>query len=397
MQEDGRPLDEVLDALQSARRRDFSYAAGEILGSMCTAPHPVAQEAYRLFLETNLGDPGHFPGTHGLEQAYIDRLLRLAQAPATGTGLFLSGGTESNIVAVAAAVQAWRATHPYGERPNLVIPTTGHFSFEKAARLTGAEVRRAAVDERFRVRPDAVDALIDDDTCLVACIPGNTEFGAIDPVVALAEVTTRRGVPLHVDAALGGFILPFLPVPSRDAEAWDFAVDGVTSITMDPHKMGGSTIPGGVLLVRDAAWLAPVSVETPYVTTESQAGILGTRPGAGAAAAWAVSEHLGRHGYREQAARCLADAAWLREQLDAAGIPQHPTDLNVVLIRCDEPVAIQDRLTDKGWRVNAVPRHGAIRIVVMPHVERATLEAFLPDLTNVLGATPVDETKAVSR
>lgn len=394
MDETGLDLDRVLDALRTARGRDFSYAEGEILGSMCTAPHPVATEAFRLFQETNLGDPAHFPGARSLEEDYLNQLLDLTDAPSTGKGLFLSGGTEANVVAVSAAVAAWRAKHPDAPvgSANIIVGETGHFSFEKAAKLAGITLRKAPVDDQMRVRPERLGSMIDEGTCLIVGIAGNTEFGAIDPIAELSHEAVRHGVPLHVDAALGGFILPFLPAGGRDVVAWDFHLPGVTSITMDPHKMGASTIPGGVLLVRDGAWLEAAAVDTPYVTTDSQASILGTRPGAGAAAAWAVAKHLGREGYRAQADRCLLDAAWFRSALGREGVALHPGDLNVVLIPCGDPLAVQDVLSDKGWRVNAVPRFGAVRIVVMPHVRREILEKFLPDLLEVLAAHPPTET-----
>lgn len=385
MEELGRTLDEVRAALSEARARDFSYSAGQILGSMCTAPDEAALEAFLLFHETNLGDPGHFPGAASLEASYLESLLGLTHAPSGARGLFTSGGTESNVVAVYAAREAWRERtgSPQG-RPNIVVPAAAHFSFEKARRLTDVEIRYAKTSKEQKVDPESVDALVDDDTCLIVGIAGTTEVGALDDIEALAAVARARGVPFHVDAALGGFILPFLAEAGRPAVAWDFDLEGVTSITMDPHKMGAAMIPGGILLMRDAADLARISVDTPYVTTDTQSGILGTRPGAGAAAAWAAAHRLGRAGYAEIVARCLDLTTKLRSALDAHNVEHLPGDLNVVLVSCPAPHRAQAELSKRGWRVNAVPNQGGIRIVVMPHVRWNHLEAFLPHLVEVV-------------
>jgi tyrosine decarboxylase / aspartate 1-decarboxylase len=395
--EAGLPFDQVIDALKEARRRDFSYAEGQILGSMCTAPHPVALEAFRLFHETNLGDPGHFPGTRALESEYMDWLLSLTHAPPGARGLFVSGGTEANILAVYAARERWRKIHGDRDRRlNIIVPAAAHFSFEKARRLTDMELRYAEVDAGHRVRPDAVAALMDDATALVVGIAGTTEIGALDPIIALADLAHHRGVAFHVDAALGGFLLPFLEQAGHAPTQWDFSLEGVTSIAMDPHKMGASLIPGGIFLARDAGLLDEIAVETPYVTTGHQSGLLGTRPGAGAAAAWAVARHLGKEGYGRIVRRALEVTRLLRDRLDAGGLNYETGGLNVLLVHTRDPMAVQAELGRRGFRVNAVPRLRGIRIVAMPHVEWTHLEAFLPHLLEVVRKYPPSPVQEVS-
>ncbi|MBW3583545.1 MAG: tyrosine decarboxylase MfnA [Euryarchaeota archaeon] len=390
MNEKGLPLVRVLDALRDARSEDFSYSESEVLGSMCTAPHEVAREAARLFEETNLGDPGHFPGLRRLESEYLDMLLELVSAPEGATGLFLSGGTEGNVIACAAARARFRARRGKGPGsvPNVVVSEEAHFSFDKAARLLDLELRRVPVDEERRIDLAAAEAAVDDDTCLIVAITGTTEYGAIDPVERLGALATTHDLPLHVDAALGGFILPFLPAAGRAPIPWDMAVEGVASITMDPHKMGQSTIPGGSLLVRDPAYLEPLLIETPYVTTKAQAGVLGTRPGAGVAAAWAVARHLGREGYHALVTRCLETTDRFRRLCERNGLNVTGGPLNVLLVHTSDPAAVQEDLSKRGWRVNTVPRLGAVRIVVMPHVTEEALGRFLPELVAAVAPLP---------
>jgi tyrosine decarboxylase/aspartate 1-decarboxylase len=181
-----------------------------------------------------------------------------------------------------------------------------------------------------------------------------------------------------VDAAFGGYILPFLEAAGRLAKPFDFALRGVWSIAMDPHKMGLATIPGGSLLLREGGLWERIAVESPYVSTPTQSTVLGTRPGASAAAAWAVHRHLGRAGFASVVETCLDNAAYLAAQLQNRGaeLVSNP-ELTVVAVRSDDPARLAAGLQKHGFRVNLMPRLGAIRIVVNPHVTRKVIDSFL--------------------
>lgn len=395
MDDKGLPLSRVLDALREARALDFTYHGGEILGSMCTTPDEAAVRAVELFLETNLGDPGHFPGTRGLEEEVQRDLLRLAGADPDATvppqALLTSGGTESNLLAVAAAREAWRAKTGSGDRPAVVVPDTAHFSFEKSMRLTDTRLVRVPTDKDHRVDVGAMAEAVDETTCLIVGIAGTTERGALDPLQGLSDLALERDVPLHVDAALGGFLLPFLEDAGQGPVAWDFRLPGVSTITLDPHKMGTVPVPAGALLARDASYLDRIAVETPYVTSDKQAGLLGTRPGAAAAACWAAFRHHGREGYARIARDCLDNTRWMCDRLQERGIAFEGGALNVVLVKTGDPLAVQRKLSTRGWRVNAVTRLHGVRLVMMPHVKRGHLERFLPELVSVVEEHPFDD------
>lgn len=363
--------------LQAARARDFTYASGRILGSMCTAPHPLAVEAHRLFLEANLGDPGHFPGAKDLEEDYVQKLLRICGATArSGAGQVTSGGSEANILALA----LMRETTG---RDEVIVPRTGHFSFEKAAKFMKMRLRIADVDEHYRVRPEAVDALVGPRTAGIIGIAGSTQLGSLDPIPSLGRLAQAHGVPLHVDAAFGGYLLPF----RRPSFSFGFDVPGVTSVTIDSHKMGMGTLGAGALLVRDPAALEALAVETPYLSVPRQRGVLGTRSAAPVAAAWALLDALGQRGYARVVAACLKNTSHFVARLRAEHLaPLIQPELNIVAVPCLDPQRVQDDLTRHHWRVNVLPRLGAIRIICMPHVTREGLDEFLPDLVRVLGS-----------
>lgn len=377
MQDAGLSLRDVRKALRAARDEDLSFADGGILGSMCTAPHPAAAEANAIFLETNLGDPGHFPGTARLEREVLADLAQLLHAPASAEGRYLTGGTEANLLA---CYLAREKTH----HRTIVLPESGHFSFEKAARLLEMDLRYVPTTPSGHADPDATAKAIGKDTALVVGIAGTTELGLIDPIPELAAVCRAKKALLHVDAAYGGYLLPFFAAANRVPRPFDFEVPGVWSVAMDPHKVGMATIPGGALVLRDGRDWELSAVRSPYVSTWTQSTLMGTRPGAAVAAAWAVHRHLGLLGFAGLAETCLDNATFLAAQLQAMGIEVvAEPELGVVTFRADDLQAMAAQLREKGFGVNIVPRLGGIRIVCNPHVTRENLTRFLKTLREI--------------
>ncbi len=362
MREVGCSEEDLFSFLSSKRREDIGYR--NILSSMCTPPHPVAARAHAMFLETNLGDPGLFPGTAALEELLVERLGTLMHLPDAG-GYATSGGTESNIQAFRIA----KKQKPV-KSPNVVFPASSHFSFQKACDILGLEIRTVPLDAQFRMDTEAVDGLVDRNTVCIVGVVGTTEYGMVDPIARLSEVAADRDVFLHVDAAFGGMVVPFLdrPVP------FDFRLPGVDAISVDPHKMGMSTIPAGCLLTRDPACFSCLNVDTPYLTVKRECTLAGTRPGASVAAAVAVLEYLGMDGMRAMVAGCMENARRLIEGMETLGYPRAVTpDVNVATFVCDRVPA--------GWRVSTT-RNGHMRIVCMPHVTRDVIEQFLKDMSD---------------
>ncbi|MGB0651798.1 MAG: tyrosine decarboxylase MfnA [Thermoplasmatota archaeon] len=383
MRQEGQTADAVMERLRAARGRDRSLAAGDVLGSMCTAPHELARAAHDLFLETNLGDPDHFPGIAALEKELLADFVALFCGPETAGARYLTGGTEANLLALYAARERGA-----GKR-KVVLPESAHFSFQKAARLLGMELVWVPTGPDGRADVDAMAAALDDQTALLVGVAGTTELGLVDPIDRLSDLAVRTDVPLHVDAAFGGYVLPFLEAAGETPLPFDFRLPGVWSISVDPHKVGQATIPGGVLVLRDEEDWARLAVETPYVSTDKQTTIMGTRPGAAVAACWAVHQAMGRRGFAKTTARLLADSRHLATGLEALCIDLvAPPQLNVVTFRADDPVRLAKALDAAGFRVNVVPRFGAIRIVVNPHVTRDVIDRFLGALPELLETVP---------
>lgn len=360
MREKGCSEDELFSFLSGKRNEDLNYS--HILSSMCTVPHPVAVRAHNLFIGTNLGDPGLFPGTSRIEAMLVNRLGMLMNHPGAG-GYSTSGGTESNLQALRIAKKTKNT-----RTPNIVVPESAHFSFEKSCDILGLEMRSAGMDANKRMDPWDAESLMDRNTIAIVGVAGSTEYGMVDPIPVLSDMASEREVFLHVDAAFGGLVVPFI---DSDTDI-DFSLSGVSSISVDPHKMGMSTIPAGCLLVREPELFCHLDVETPYLTVRKECTLAGTRPGASVAAAFAVLEYLGMDGMRRIARECMDNTRLLIREMESLGFMRVvEPDVNVATFECD--------LHPKKWVVSRT-RQGHMRIVCMPHVTREMIMDFISDL-----------------
>ena len=382
MEDKGRSETEIFDELHQFKTRDMTHRSGKILGSMCTCPHPIGLNAFKMFLESNLGDPGLFKGTQAMEDEVIGSLGELLGEHDV-YGHIITGGTEANIMAMRAARNTFKHNHPDCEDVNIVVPKSAHFSFKKAADMLCLDLLEAELDENYRVDINSLDELINENTAAVVAIAGTTELGKIDPVEKISELCLKRGVYLHVDAAFGGYSIPFLNEMGYDLPNFDFSIPGVCSITIDPHKMGLAPIPTGGILFRKKIFLESISIETPYLTEDRQSTIVGTRTGASTAATWALMNYLGKEGYRKVSKEFMEITELLhRGVVDAGFNPVTEPELNIVAFTSDEMTVdeIADGLERSGWAVSISSYPRAIRIIVMPHVKEEHVELLLDDL-----------------
>ena len=352
--------EDLFSFLSKKKQEDLDHAF--ILSSMCTLPHPVAVRAHDMFMETNLGDPGLFPGTASLEQLLIERFGTLFHNKEAG-GYATSGGTESNLQALRLA-----KVLAHAKCPNVVVPESAHFSFKKACDMLCIEMRCVPLDTDWRMDADVAAEQIDTNTVCLVGVAGTTEYGMVDPIANLAKIAVQNDLFLHVDAAFGGMVIPFLPRPIP----FDFALPAVTTIAVDPHKMGMSTIPAGCLLTREPDMLNALNIDTPYLSVKQEYTLAGTRPGSPVAGALAVLDYLGVEGMTAIVSGCMKNTERLIAGMETFGIPRAATpDVNVATFSCTK---VPGR-----WKVSWT-RQGHLRIVCMPHVHRDRIEAFLTDI-----------------
>ncbi len=365
----------ILGELESYKKKDFTFSDGHILGSMCNQPHPIAVNAYTTFLETNLGDPALFPGTKKIEEKLLLFIKDLLHTPSSGQGHIVSGGTEGNISAMWIAKQL---TH----KKEIIVPASAHFSFQKIASLMDMNIKSIPLTRDYTVDLSKLRKEISSETAAVLGIAGSTDLGVIDPIQEIGEICGEEHIFFHVDAAYGGFIIPFLQSLGYDLSRFDFTVNGVSSICLDAHKMGYAAIPLGTLVIRDSSWLDEISVESRCVSSEKQIGILGTRSGGPVAAAYAVTQYLGKKGYQQIMQQCMNLTDYTKKRIQEIGLPlvyEHPP-LNILAIKLQNVDDIDEKLTQKGWKVNKMNHLSAIRLVLKPNITKSIIDEFIPQL-----------------
>ncbi|WP_457751853.1 tyrosine decarboxylase MfnA [Thermococcus sp.] len=376
----GASEEEVLEELKIKTSEDLTFDSGRILGSMCTYPHPLAVKIIEKYIDRNLGDPGLHVGSRKIEEEAVGMLANLLSLN-RGYGHIVSGGTEGNIL----AVRAFRNVSNV-ERPELILPESAHFSFLKAGEMLGVKLVWAKLKEDYTVNVRDVENKITDNTIGIIGIAGTTGLGAVDDIPALSDLALEYDIPLHVDAAFGGFVIPFAKELGYNIPDFDFRLKGVKSITIDPHKMGMVPIPAGGIIFREKRFVDAISVPAPYLAggRVCQATITGTRPGANALAVWAMIKHLGFEGYKEIVRNAMELSRWFASELKripGVKLVREPV-LNIVSFSTENLEDIEEELKARGWGISA--HRGYIRIVMMPHVRRAHLEEFLMDLREII-------------
>ena len=376
--------DEIFNQLDEFQAMDCKYSDGRILGSMCTEAHPIAKEAFFKFIDSNLGDPGLFKGTKLIEDKVLQMIgsFLSIENPA---GHMVTGGTEANIMAIRAARNMARDNKGI-EKGEFIVPKSAHFSFKKAADMLNLNLIRVDLDENYRIDTKCVEECVNENTVAIVGIAGTTELGMIDPIDDLSKIAVENDIHLHVDAAFGGFSIPFLKEKGYNFPDFDFSLEGVKSITVDPHKMGLSPIPSGGILFRDQSYLDSMSVDSPYLTIKHQSTIVGTRLGAASAATYAVMSCLGKEGYANNAEIALEKTHFLAENLKRLGyeLIVEPK-LNIVAFNHPylETFELAELLEERNWKVSCSSYPKAIRIILMNHIKKEHLIELINDLEEI--------------
>jgi tyrosine decarboxylase/aspartate 1-decarboxylase len=266
-------------------------------------------------------------------------------------------------------------------KKEVILPESAHFSFQKIASLMNMKPIELPLTSEYVIDITKMKKQIHKGIAAVIGIAGSTELGTIDPIPELSDICSDEHIFLHVDAAFGGFVIPFLRELHYNVPQFDFKLKGVSTISIDSHKMGYSAIPLGTLMIRQKQWLESISVESPYISCEKQAGILGTRSGAPVAAAYAVTQYLGFQGYKSMVESCMDVTNYTKKRLEELGLSlvTRPT-MNIIGVKLKKPGQIVKKLSEKGWRVNKVERLSCIRLVLMPQITKKIIDEFIPVL-----------------
>jgi sphinganine-1-phosphate aldolase len=391
----GLERSEVLETLSAmAAAENPKWESGQCSGTMYCGDHDhydFLNEAFAHFSYVNALQRDLCPSSTKFEAEIIAMTLDLLGAGTLSesmpAGLVTTGGSAS----IAHAVLAYREHRPTPGRPNMIKPETAHAAFAKAGHLFGVEMRVAPVDpETTQVDVEWVKEHVDENTVALIGSASNYGYGTIDPIGELGQLALERGVGLHVDGCLGGFILPFGRELGFPIEPFDFSVPGVTSISADTHKYGYALKGTSVLCVADKALR---NDQYFYLTDWTggrycSPGMDGSRSAGLLAATWAAMVHLGRTGYRHYAkeifetAYAMQDAVREHASLRILGSPSFAfafaaDDYDVYLVN--------DGLRAKGWRMNGLQYPNALHMAVTrPQTKPGVLERWREDLAEAV-------------
>jgi tyrosine decarboxylase/aspartate 1-decarboxylase len=245
--------------------------------------------------------------------------------------------------------------------------------------------------DNFQLDLNHLESLVNDNTCAVVGVAGTTSLGLIDPIEEIGECIEGRDIFFHVDAAFGGFVLPFLKELGYSVPAWDFSVKSVDSITADAHKMGLGIIPSGGYFIRDVSILKKTGFEIPYLAGGNfkHFHIVGTRPGSPIIAFWATIKHLGVNGFKEIVKKCMENTKFLSQrisEIDGVKLAVDPV-MNIVGITTESGKSIcelEKSLRDNKWMLGKFLDFNLVRVVIMPHVKREHLIEFSSDLEKIV-------------
>jgi sphinganine-1-phosphate aldolase len=391
----GRTREAILAEMRALKSDDADWRHGRVPLFVFKASdevYEVGRDAFfEFFSENALGGRRAFPSVKLMEDEVIAMALGLFNAPDDAHGFMTTGGTES----ITQAVQTCRDwTRSQRKAPafhgNIVAAESVHPAFNKAAGLMDLEVRRAPVGPDLAADPAAIEALIDDETIMIVGSAPSFPYGVVDPISELGTIAEKRGIWLHVDACVGGYLAPFVRMLGRDIPAFDFAVAGVSSLSADLHKFGFTPKPASTVFYRSADRAAHHGFDFDqwpngrFLTST----IVGTRPAGGVAAAWATFEFLGVEGYKQIARDLMAfvDAykSGIRaiDGLEILGAPH----LSIVAYgsKAFDIFRVAEVMQAKGWVPGLVQKpKGIHRMMSMLHAP--VLDAYLADVRAAVG------------
>lgn len=399
----GLPKDEVLEQLRKMRLHDVDYNAGKVWSLVYpySAEHlDFVKAAFNEYFSENALNPMAFKSLKKMEHEVVRMAANLFHGGDFAVGTMSSGGTESLLLAVKTYRDLWRSKNETlwnkirgskNQFPEMILPESAHIAFNKASHYFDVKIVYAPLDENKRVNVSEVEKLINKNTILIVGSAPSYPFGTIDPIAELSNLALKYKLPLHVDACVGGFILPFIEKNNRSLPLWDFRVPGVTSISADIHKYGFAAKGASVILYRSMEYLRHQF----FANSEWTGGmfispaLLGTRPGGAIAAAWATLMYMGQAAYIQNAENIMQTTDKIIQgiknmpELKLVGTP-HASLFAYNSVSPDVDIyAIADQMEKKGWHIDRQQKPACLHGMVSP-VHANTADQYLSDLREAI-------------
>jgi len=399
----GKPANQISSEIQQALSGDADWRGGKIWSLVYFAGDDVAtviRDAYERAIYTNGLGPAAFRSLKRFESETLGFTSHLLGLP-SAVGNMTSGGTESILMAVKTARDFARAEKGITQ-PELIAPVTAHPAFYKAADYLGVNVVLAGLREDLRADPAEIERAITPNTVLIIGSAPNYPYGTVDPIPEIAGIALAHDIPCHVDACLGGFMLPFMERNGDTVPPWNFRVPGVSSISADNHKYGFAARGASTIMYRDNDYRRHQF----FAYTDWPGGLYGSptmtgsKPGGAIAAAWAVINYLGEDGYKRLAritmdtTRALQQGIAGIEGLKILGDP----NMSVFAFTGDgiDINAVGDAMDASGWHPDRQHLPASLHMMVTPAHEHV-VEPFLTALRDCVQRVKSGEVTAGKR
>lgn len=403
MPDKGRDSAQILDELEAFKEEDPKYKDGRVWSLVYYLDEDHAgflKESYHRYACENGLNPGAFKSLKKIETAVISATADILNGTDEVCGVVTSGGTESCLMAVKTYRDMAREQRGV-KKPEMIMPTTAHVAWFKASEYFGVKIRLVPLLDDFTPNLKILKRLINRNTVMILGSAPEYPHGTIDPIEAMGAIAQKKKIPLHVDACVGGFILPFMAMNGEVIPPWDYRVPGVTSISADIHKYGYAAKGASTITYRSLDYLRYQMFayqDWPGGIFASSA-LLGTRPGGAYAAAWGVIQYFGKAGYCRLAADTLKAVNQLKAgiaempELALIGSPQGP----LFSFRSTDPAvniyAVGDQMDARGWQVNRNQKPAGLHAMVTAQHLRV-VDEYLADLRAAVATVKADPSLA---
>ena len=327
--ETGRDRKEILEQMQHiVAAENSAWKNGFVSGAVYSGDDEHIEflnKVYAIQSQSNPLHPDVWPSSTKYEAEIVAMTAEMlgAQSSSDSTGadkeirgVVTSGGTESILLAIKAYRDRAYAVKGV-KKPEIVVPSTAHAAFDKAAQYLGVKIIHVPVNENFEADIEATRKAVTRNTIVIAGSAPSFPHGIIDPIEQLSELASQRNIGFHTDACLGGFVLPWAKKLGYDVRPFDFELSGVTSISADTHKYGYAPKGTSVLLYRGSDirhYQYFTAVDWPGGLYYSPT-LAGSRPGALSAACWASMVATGQSGYMHATKKIVQTASAIKSEI----------------------------------------------------------------------------------
>ena len=380
--------EELIDYIKEKRLKDIDWKKGR---AFCLVYHPgeeraaLIKEIYNLYFSDNALNPTATPSLAEIEAETVSMCADLFHGDEHVRGNITTGGTESILMAVKTA-RDWAKKHkPHIIKPNVVLPMSAHPAFMKAFHYFNVDFIPVELGADYRANPAAMKAAITKDSIMIVGSAPSYPHGLMDPIPEIAAIAKEKNIFCHVDACIGGFMLPFVKKLGYAIPDFDFAVDGVTSISADIHKYGYSSKGSSVVLYKNS----DIRKFQFSLYTKWNGGVYGsptmtgTRPGGSIAGAWAALKAIGEDGYLEMAKVTMDVTNKIRAAIES--IPEleiigHP-DMSILAFKSAkiDVFKLADELNKKGWHFERQQLPPSLHFTIN-YIHRLAADEFISDL-----------------